>query len=59
MSNAIRLKDIKAVEALLAKGARIDTLDSSGTTAMAYAESLGDVAVIELLRAHIGNALPA
>jgi hypothetical protein len=49
---AIRRKDIKAVEALLLRGARLNIPDDTGKTAMAYAQSLGHAAIIELLQAH-------
>ncbi len=54
---AIRRKDIKAVQALLLRGARLDVSDDTGKTAMVYAQSLGHAPIIELLRAH-ANGLP-
>ena len=38
---AIRRKDVKAVEALIAKGADCNVVDESGLTALEYARSLG------------------
>lgn len=55
---AIRRKDIKAIQALLLRGARIDVPDTTGQTAMAYAQSLGHVAIIEILQAHANGLQP-
>ena len=55
---AIRRKDVKAVEALLLRGARLDVPDAAGQTAMAYAHSIGHAATIDILRAHSNGFQP-
>lgn len=47
--SAIRRKDTKAVQALLLRGARLDISNDSGVTALAYAQALGHVPILELL----------
>lgn len=49
---AIRRNDIKAVEALLLRGARLDIPDDTGKTAMVFAQSLNHAPIIELLESH-------
>lgn len=55
---AIRRKDIKAVQALLIRGARLDIADPTGNTALTYARSLGYLPVIELLEAQATQIPP-
>lgn len=55
---AIRRKDAKAVQALLLCGARLDVPDATGQTAMAYAQSLGHAAIIEIFQAHANELQP-
>jgi hypothetical protein len=55
---AIRRKDGKAVQALLLRGARLDVPDASGQTALAYAESLGNTDIAEILQAHASGIRP-
>lgn len=55
---AIRRKDVKAVQALLLRGARLDVPDATGQTAMAYAQSLGHAAIIKILQAHTNGLQP-
>ena len=47
--NAIRRGDAKAVTALLNQGARPETTDTSGQTAIAYAEQLGRKEIAQIL----------
>jgi Ankyrin repeats (many copies) len=49
---AIRRKDIKAVEALLQKGAVINAPNEEGITALDYAKEINDEKVLELLLNH-------
>ncbi len=58
MFAAIRRKDIKAIQALLLRGARIDVPDASGTTALAYAEACGDGPIRDLLLRHVSSSGP-
>ncbi len=55
---AIRRKDAKAVQALLLSGARLDIPDSTGMTALAYAQAQGHVAILELLENNANGQLP-
>lgn len=55
---AIRRKDIKAVHALVLRGARLDAVDPTGNTALAYARSLGYPPVIEWLEAQAAQTPP-
>jgi hypothetical protein len=50
MFSAIRRKDTKAVHVLLIRGARVDIADTTGTTAMAYAQTLGHTPILELIQ---------
>ena len=47
--NAIRRKDLKAIEAMIAKGADVDCPNEEGKTPRAYAEELGDEKVLGVL----------
>lgn len=49
---AIRRKDIKAIEALLQKGAIINAPNEEGITALDYAKEINDENVLELLLSH-------
>jgi hypothetical protein len=48
--NAIRRKDLKAIEAMIAKGADLDKPNDEGKTPRAYAMELGDEKVLAVLR---------
>lgn len=47
--NAIRRKDLKAIEAMIAKGADVDCPNDEGKTPRAYAEELGEEKVLGVL----------
>ena len=47
--NAIRRKDLKAIEAMIAKGVDLDKPNDEGKSPRAYAEELGDEKVLELM----------
>lgn len=50
MYNAIRRGDVKAVRALLGKGANIESLTPDGVSFLLFAESLGNIAITTELR---------
>ncbi len=49
--NAIRRKDVGAIEAMIAKGADLDKPNDEGKSPRAYAEELGDEKVLGALKA--------
>jgi ankyrin repeat protein len=53
--NAVRRKDVKAVAALLAKGADPSVCGPDGRTVMNLAVELGNVGIIEMLREASGT----
>lgn len=53
---AIRRKDLKAIEALLLKGAVIDEPNDEGTTALEYAKALNNEKVLSLLVRKVQNS---
>jgi len=48
--SAIRRNDVKAVQALLLRGARLDVQNAAGMTALTYAQTLGHPRILELLQ---------
>ena len=49
--NAIRRKDVGAIEAMIAKGVDLDKPNDEGKSPRAYAEELGDEKVLDALKA--------
>lgn len=56
--NAVRRGDIKALQALIAKGADVSLPTSAGMTLLEYAESQGKKAIVELLQSELKAAPP-
>jgi hypothetical protein len=54
--NAVRRKDEKAVEALLSKGAKIESATKEGMSVLDLAEAQGNQRIIELLKNASGDA---
>jgi hypothetical protein len=55
--NAVRRGDIKALQALIAKGANVSLPTPDGMTLLEYAESQGNSAIVELLQSQL-KAVP-